>query len=56
MQLRTAALTLIPLITILLLGEGGRTMAKPLETIRSSIPPIDRHIPAKSETATFAMG
>jgi hypothetical protein len=56
MQLRVAALTLIPIIAILLIGEGVRTMAKPLKTINSSIPPIDRDVTEKRETATFALG
>jgi len=56
MRLITIVLALITLITLLVVHEGGRTMAQPSDAVKRTIPPVDREIPAQIETATFALG
>ena len=55
MQFKTIAQALAALITLLVIQVGG-TMAKPYETEKINIPPVDRNVPAQIETATFALG
>ncbi len=55
MKLIAIILTLISLSTILIIQVGG-PMAQPSDSIKRSIPPVDKEIPAKIETATFGLG
>ncbi len=58
MKARIVVLLLIPLFIILALEKGGNTMAtaKSQANLNTEIPLIDLHVPAKTETATFALG
>ncbi len=51
-------LLFIPLFILIALQKGGNTMAtsKSQATINTEIPLIDLSVPAKTETATFALG
>ena len=56
MRSRTVLISIIALITLLLIYEGGITMAERHEILHEKIPPVDKSIPAHIETATFALG
>jgi len=57
------AAILVLVLTLVAAGEGGRltathegTMMKDAAVLKTGIPPIDAAAPAKTETATFALG
>ena len=57
------AAILVLVLTLVAAGEGGRltamqegTMMKVAAVLKTGIPPIDAAAPAKTETATFALG
>jgi len=56
MRLITIVLALITFMTLLMIREGGRTMAEHSKLVNERIPPVDRDSPAQIETATFALG
>ncbi len=54
---------LVLVVTLVAAGEGGSlpgteegTMMKDAAVLKTGIPPIDAAVPAKTETATFALG
>ncbi len=55
---RVAVLLLIPVFIFLAIEKGGNTMtmSKSHAETDTGIPPVDYKIPAKIETATFALG
>ncbi|MGD0827469.1 MAG: hypothetical protein ABSA09_05220 [Desulfobaccales bacterium] len=60
------AAILVLVLTLVAAGEGGRlgtttatqeeTMMRDAAILKTGIPPIDAAAPAKTETATFALG
>lgn len=58
MLIRIVTLALVSMFIFFASEKGGNimAMAKPEEALNTSIPPVDINIPAKIETATFALG
>ena len=56
MRLITIILAFMTLMALIMIREGSRTMAENSEAVNKNIPLVDRDIPAKIETATFALG
>ena len=56
MRLSALLIAFAAFITLLLIHEGGITMAEHHKILNEQIPPIDKNIPAQIETATFALG
>jgi hypothetical protein len=58
MLTRMTLLLFISLLILIVLEKGGNTMAtaKSQATINTEVPLIDLSVPAKTETATFALG
>jgi hypothetical protein len=51
-------LLLVPAFIFLAVEKGGNTMVmlKSQADINTGIPPVDANVPARTETATFALG
>lgn len=58
MLIRIVVLGLVSMSLFFAFNKGGNTMAmgKPQQILDTAIPPVDLDIPAKIETATFALG